>query len=117
MNKTSIEEWARPKPCDPIMMAFGGGEDFQKLLPPWEIIPDEFKHFNGRWNHFMSDWFYCGLKNFNPVYKPGVDGNTAFTHLRTIIGSFEPKHEHKEAAVAWLASLWLENSTTWERAK
>lgn len=31
----------------------------------------------------------------------------AFRHLAACQGSFEPKHEHKQAAVAWLASLWF----------
>jgi hypothetical protein len=41
--------------------------------------------------------------------KEGVDGNLAFRHLSAIQRSFTPKHEHKEAAVAYLASLWFED--------
>jgi hypothetical protein len=36
-----------------------------------------------------------------------VDGELAIRHLQVIQASFEPKHEHKEAAVAYLASLWF----------
>lgn len=31
--------------------------------------------------------------------------------------SFEPKHEHKEAGVAYLASRWLDDKSTWQIAK
>jgi len=37
----------------------------------------------------------------------GVDGGLAIRHLQVIQASFEPKHEHKEAAVAYLASPWF----------
>jgi hypothetical protein len=29
-------------------------------------------------------------------------------HLKAIMGSFQPKHEHKTAGVAYLMSLWFE---------
>lgn len=47
----------------------------------------------------------------NLVGKPreGIDAVVALTHLGVVQTSFEPTAEHKEAAVAYLASLWFED--------
>jgi len=39
----------------------------------------------------------------------GIDQNKALRHIKAILGSFEPKHEHKEAAAAYLLSLWFKS--------
>ena len=97
----------------------GCGRDFDKLLPPMADIPQEFQRWNpnGKWQKFASDWFFSGLADLKLIPKEGVDQKIALNHLRAIIGSFEPQHEHKEAAVAWLASLWFEESSTWKPRK
>jgi hypothetical protein len=84
----------------------------KSILPPREEIPAEF--YNGRtpWNEVFSKWFFSGLpEGTSFICKSGVVGQTAYDHLRAIIKSFEPKHEHKEGAVAWLMSLWFEDIT------
>lgn len=87
----------------------------RELMPKWEDIPKEFRDSNSRsqWNRFMSDWFYSGLESYDLKPRDGVDVAKALRHLRTILGSFEPKHEHKEAAVAYLASQWFLPESTW----
>lgn len=82
------------------------------LMPKWEDIPGEFKRHNGtKWNKIFSHWFFNGVKNLVMTPKDGIDSNKAFRHIRCIMGSFEPKHEHKEAAVAYLMSQWFEDIT------
>jgi len=97
----------QPLVVDDVLYAFPGHLD--KLLPPWDSIPEEFRNMNGRteWNVFVRDWFFKGWPEDRYLYqRPDVDGEAAFRHLHTIMRSFEPKHEHKEAAVAWLMSRW-----------
>ena len=53
-----------------------------------------------------NEWFFRGLPKF-PEARAGIDENEAIRHLSAILKSFQPSHEHKEAAVAWLASRWL----------
>jgi hypothetical protein len=97
----------QPTDVSDVDMAFGGG--VRKLMPPYDEIPDEFKRSSNPYVRFQQSWFFSGLKKDQiPAAKPGVDQKKALRHLSTIQGSFEPKHEHKEAAVAYLASLWLE---------
>jgi hypothetical protein len=92
-----------------VDIAFGG--NIWKLMPAMAKIPSEFHHGSNKWNKFMSDWFYRGLKNLNVTPKKGIDEKAALRHLAAILKSWEPKHEHKEAAVAYLASLWFEDVT------
>lgn len=98
-----------------VDIAFGGHTD--KLLPKYEEIPDEFKNMNSRtkWNKMVDDWFYCGLKNLRLKPKAGVDTEKALKHIRAVMASFEPKHEHKIAGCAYLLSKWFDD-VSYEKA-
>lgn len=88
--------------------AFGGR--MEKLLPPYATIPEEYKRGHTKWNKVVSRWFFAGLpKETRFVPKPGIDEADAKAHLRAILVSFEPKHEHKEAGCAYLLSKWFED--------
>jgi hypothetical protein len=67
-------------------------------------------------NRLVSDRFFLGLKDVKLIPKEGIDPDAAWRHVSTIIGSWEPKHEHKEAAAAWLLARWFE-SATWVNGK
>lgn len=86
------------------------------LMPKYEDIPKEFKDGHTKWNDFFRDSFYCGISDLKLCPKAGIDPQKAIRHVRSVMGSFEPKHEHKEAAVAYLMSLWFEDAT-WQRGK
>lgn len=51
--------------------------------------------------------FFLGGKL--PKTKDGIDPAKAKRHLMAVLGSFEPKHEHKEAGAGWLMSMWYES--------
>ncbi len=96
----------QPMVIDDILFVFPGHID--KLLPQYDDIPEEFRRNRGtEWNVFVRDWFFAGWPEDRLLYtRPDVDAEAAFRHLYTIMRSFEPKHEHKEAGVAWLMSRW-----------
>jgi hypothetical protein len=97
-----------PQSVSDVEIAFA--TDVSKLLPVWEDIPEEFKRSLGtRWNKVFSDWFFHGLKDAKWQPKPGVDVDMALRHLKACMGSFEPKHEHKEAGCAYLMSQWFDD--------
>ncbi len=101
-------DWNKPQDVDGLTAALP--TDVSHLMPRMADIPEEFTRFNGTgWNRWASGWFFNGLPSF-PEAKPGIDREKAKRHLAAIQGSWEPKHEHKEAAVAYLASLWLKSS-------
>jgi hypothetical protein len=124
--KTKIKidpaKWNKPMEVADVDMAFGGGgKVLADLLPPWEIIPEDFRddRNDGRkWNRVVSAWFYKGLsKDTSFDVKEGIDPQIAFRHLKTVMGSFDPKHEHKTAGVAWLLSLWFTDIRNYEETK
>lgn len=93
-----------------------GPRNLKAIMPAMEAIPDEFKRRNTEWNKLVSAWFFCGLKSLELTPKEGVDQSKALLHVKAIMVSFEPKHEHKEAACAYLLSQWF-TDPKWEAAK
>jgi hypothetical protein len=80
-------------------------------LPAWADIPEAFRRNSGaayRWCEFVSTWFFAGTNTALLTPKPGVDKTAALRAVRGILGSFEPKHEHKIAGCAFLLSEWFE---------
>lgn len=107
-NKTVVRDWTKPTEVSDVDIAFGG---IAGLLPEYEEIPQEFKDGRTEWNRVQSKWFFSGLSEADRfLVKSGINERTAFRHLQAIQGSFQPKHEHKSAAVAWLLSLWFESA-------
>lgn len=104
------ERWAQPHEVSVLEAAFSGV--VSHLMPAYDEIPAEFQRHRGTlWNRVQMQWFYRGIDPAGFVPKPGIERDAALRHLKAIQGSFEPKHEHKEAAVAYLMSLWFEDYT------
>lgn len=81
-------------------------------LPKWKDIPEEFQKGKTKWNELFNHWFYRGAKDINFTMKdnrPTEDFKKVVRVLQAIMSSFEPKHEHKEAGVAYLMSQWFED--------
>ena len=97
-------------------VAFGG----IKHMPKYETLPADFKRHNGNdYCKAVTSWFYNGAKGspdglivdgMKFTAKPGVDAGKALRAIKAVLGSFEPKHEHKEAACAFMLSEWFEKS-------
>lgn len=107
-KKTTFEDGMKIEiqEVDDVSLAFGG--NISKLMPAYKDIPEDFKSFYNPWVKIFSDWFYFGFKSavFRP--KPGIDKDKALRHIKAIMHSWQPKHEHKEAAVAFLLSEWFD---------
>lgn len=86
------------------------------MIPDYETIPDEFKHGNTKWNRLFNDWFFRGLEKYKIIPKDGVNLGKALRHIRYVMGSWEPKHEHKEAGVVFLMNEWFKDAT-WKKKK
>lgn len=95
----------QPMVVDDVLYAFPGHLD--RLLPTYDSIPEEFRVRENQWHKFVHDWFFRGWPEDRDLFtREDVDPEIAFRHLHTIMKSFEPKHEHKIAGVAWLMSRW-----------
>lgn len=86
-------------------------------MPNYYDIPDDFKKMSNPYVSAVSDWFFNGAKGLRNgieingtkfVARDGVDAMKALAAIRAILGSFEPKHEHKEAGCAYLLHEWFE---------
>lgn len=97
--------WHQPHEVDEITLA-GKANVVGKLLPPMSEIPVEFHRHTNTWCSFAMSLFFKG--GALPKCKDGIDPNKAARHLKAVLGSFEPKYEHKEAGAGWLMSLWYE---------
>jgi len=107
MEEKTKSHWDTPCPVSEADLAFGC--NLVNLLPAYDLIPIEFKNHNNPWCKWQLKWFFTGLtKDEIPKAKEGINYKLAMRHLGTIQGSWEPQHEHKEAGVAYLASLWFE---------
>ncbi len=83
------------------------------LIPKMKDIPEEFKGWHPhetKWGKLFNDWFFLGLNSLELTAKEGVDLEMAKKHIRAIMTSRQPGHEHKEAAVTYLLSQWFEDA-------
>ena len=82
-----------------------------KHMPKMDEIPKEYQSMMGttKWHRAQSDWFYKGISMDSLVVKPGVDKVRATRAIQAIQCSWEPKHEHKVSAVAYLLSEWFDD--------
>ena len=103
-----------PIDVDDLKMVFGS--QVSKLMPPYKDIPDEFKDGRTKFNQFFNDQFFSGVKNVKAVPNEGIDEKKAWRHYRAIACSFEPEHEHKEDACAYLLSQWF-SDLTWKKGR
>lgn len=83
------------------------------LMPEWDDIPEEYKKGVMWANRLFGDWFFVGLSSLDLPWKEDIDPDDAMRHIRTVMGSYQPSHEHKEAAVAYLIDLWTEGEGSW----
>lgn len=89
-------------------LAFGGR--MKDLLPEYSTLPGNFRSGNDPFTPLVNKWFFSGLEKKALKVKEGIDESDAWRHMKAIMGSFEPSHEHKTAGVAYLMSQWFEKS-------
>lgn len=100
-------DFSKPQEVTAIELAFPA--TVRHLTPEFESIPKRFRFGSTPQNKLQQRWFFSGVQKSDfPPTKEGIDREVALRHLACIQGSFEPKHEHKEAAVAYLMSLWFD---------
>lgn len=98
-----------PKQLSAIDLAFGP-VSLSEFMP--DNIPDDYYKQSNKWSKFISTWFYRGANSRFLKSKPGINKQAALNHIGCILASFEPAHEDKIAAYAYLLSLWFEDNIT-----
>lgn len=88
-----------------------GPKNVDQYIP--KNIPEQFYKDKTVWNKLFNQWFFNGLsKNAKFKFKENIDEKMALRHISTLMRSFEPKHEVKEAACSYLMSMWLKSVET-----
>lgn len=105
MSKT---DFSKPTQLTDDDISFGR---IKGLLPAYTDIPDEFKRQRNKWVQLVDQWFFAGLDGYRLIPKDGIDKREALRHAGTVMRSWELKHEHKTAGVAYLLSLWFSDYT------
>lgn len=92
-----------------------------KHMPKYNTLPEEFQDWHRQRPHCeaISQWFAKGAKLIPPdtieiegarfKAKSGVDPEKALRAIKAVLGSWEPKHEHKIAACGYMLSEWFEH--------
>ena len=106
MSEYPEQDWSRPKVVTDLELAFP--TDISNLLPPYDYILERFDPDTSPFCDLADTWFFKGLNAQQLVPKPGIVKGTALRHLKAVMGSWTPKHEHKISAVGYLLSLWFE---------
>lgn len=87
-----------------VDLAFGN----IKHMPKYDEVPEKFKEHYNPHHELISKWFFSGLKPEDlGIPRPSVNGQAALNAIRAIMGSWEPKHEHKTAGCAMLLNEWF----------
>lgn len=72
-----------------------------RLLPPWDEIPGEFKAGN-RYTRLAEDIFFSRpLPDWDLQVRDGFTVEQLQRVVRAHLGSFGPKHQHKIAGVGF----------------
>jgi anti-sigma factor ChrR (cupin superfamily) len=99
-------------PCEVSDVEIAFPANALEFMPPYDTLENYPKKFYGL---FMA-WFFEGVKIKGVTPRTGVDPEKAFRHLKAILGSRAPKHEHKEATICYLLDKWFED-IEWEEVK
>lgn len=88
-----------------------------KHMPKYDTLPEEFRRERGPYCSAVQSWFFIGAKAHPGgieidgkkfTAKPGVPAGKALAAIKAVLGSFEPKHEHKIAACGFMLSEWFD---------
>lgn len=70
-------------------------------------VDDRLMEVARAWEQLVSRWFFQGAPDLQLVPREGADAKKAFRAIRAVMGSYQYKHEHKTANVAYLFDEWF----------
>lgn len=105
-TKMNLLEYKYPNPINGLDMVFSTYNTIPELLE--EAKERGFLYGHTPYNDLFSQLFFNGGK---VKFKEGIEPakqNEIWKYVRTFMGSWEPKHEHKDAICAMLLSEIVE---------
>jgi hypothetical protein len=114
VSKTEAPTQMLPVPdLDRASMVFGD----IKHMPKFDTLPEEFRRERSLFCKSAESWFFRGaaphanginIEGVAFTAKPGVDAGKALRAIKSVLSSWEPKHEHKIAACGFMLSQWFD---------
>lgn len=102
----SAIDWSVPKPVSDAEFAFPT-RVIGYFIPGWDELPETFQQGTSGYENLAILACFNGIELLSEALRDEVDAALARRQLIAIVRSFQPKHEHKEAAIAYLLSLWI----------
>ncbi|MFE5321612.1 hypothetical protein ACFQ88_23180 [Paenibacillus sp. NPDC056579] len=102
-------KWSFPQEVTDVDIAFGGRT--HELLPDPEEIPEEFWNEDTKWHKLASDIFFGRELSGDIHEREGIDVHFAARHIKAVLASYQPKHQHKIAGCAFLMSQFYRDVT------
>lgn len=100
------QDWTVPIPVSDVTLAFPANV-IGVLIPEWGDLPQVFQDRMSGYEKLANYACFHSVELKPEALKPSIDATTATRQLSAVVRSFELKHEHKEAGLAYLLSLWL----------
>jgi hypothetical protein len=110
VTEGKIMDWSRPKTVPDVQFAFPA-YIIGTLITEWDDLPDEFRNRTSGYEELAGHACFNNVGFRSDSLLEGIDIELANRQLNAIARSFQPKHQHKEAAIAYLLSLWLVQPT------
>lgn len=86
-------------------------------MPEWDALPEEWRDPDGWEVKLWRDIFFRSSNEdfdweaLKLIPVEGIDPEVAWRHLIAITSSYAPKHQHKEAALAFLTHHWFQGAS------
>lgn len=103
----------RTRPMEPPYLPIDV-EDVDLAFPSdgYTRLPDPaiFRTADPRFVDFVETWFYEGVKGLHEKIRPkeGIDATKAIRHMKSVLGTWDTKHEDKMNGVAFLMQTWFD---------
>ncbi len=99
------KDFAKPREVSAVQRAFPASV-VGDWLPPRAWFEED--GVPQSWLNFVHGIFSGGVADIALIPKLDISPELAWDHATMILGSYEPKHEHKVEGVAWLLWHWFE---------
>ena len=101
-----MEQWRTPRPVSDVDFAFPATV-IGRYIPDWGQLPKPFQQFTSGYEKLAYHACFHSVELRPEALIERIEADMASRQLSAVARSFEPRHEHKQAALAFLLSLWL----------
>lgn len=106
MSRLTRKDFVQPHDVSDVQRAFPAMV-VGTYLPPYLWFEED--DVPEAWRDFVNALFAGQATDIALIPAEGIEAAKAWDHATMVLGSFEPKHEHKVDGVAWLLWHWFDS--------